>query len=63
MKTIETTNGRLAKVRADIKELIDWAWADADHAAENDAPDTAEDDKQRARLLHQALKLLDKCER
>jgi ribosomal protein L17 len=63
MEPIETTNGKLAKVRADIEELIDWAWADADHATENDAPDTAEDDKQRAKLLHQALKLLHECER
>jgi hypothetical protein len=62
-KTVETTNTRLACVCSDIRELICWAEADAEHARENDAPDTARDDTRRARNLERALKLLQECKR
>lgn len=63
MPTIETTNEKLEHVQAEIKILIQWAEADAEHAAENDAPYTSRDDKIRARILHRALALLDTCRR
>lgn len=58
-----TTNARLAETLAIVDELISWADADAEHAAENDAPDTARDDRQRARTLRKARALLAECER
>ena len=62
-RTIATSNEALAKVKAQVQELIGWAEADAQHAAENDAAFTSADDKRRAKLLKQALKLLEQCER
>jgi hypothetical protein len=59
----ETTNGKLAEVKAAISELIEWADADEEHARENDAPDTARDDHRRGTALRKALKLLNDCER
>jgi hypothetical protein len=63
MHLSETTNGKLAAVAAEIEELIGWADADAEHAAENDAPGTAADDRRRARNLRKALALIQTCER
>lgn len=63
MRLSETTNGKLREVMAEVQTLINWAQADAEHAAENDAPDTAEDDRYRVKLLLGALKLLEGCQR
>ena len=63
MHTSETTNGKLLEVITEVRILITWAEADAEHAAENDAPDTAEDDRYRVKLLLGALKLLEGCQR
>jgi hypothetical protein len=63
MRLAETTNGMLATVCRDIETLIIWAEADAQHARENDAPDTAADDECRATMLRNALKLLEECKR
>ena len=62
-RTYATTNERLHEALEIVTELIDWAEADFEHAEESDAPDTAEDDRQRVRLLKQARKLLMDCER
>jgi hypothetical protein len=62
-KTYETTNAKLATVRADLEELIRRAKADAEHARENDSPYTARDDMRRAQNLEKALKILRECER
>jgi hypothetical protein len=59
----ETTNTRLERILSEIEELIRWAQADADHAAENGAPDTAQDDLLRADLLRQAHELIAGCGR
>ena len=63
MHTSETTNGKLLEVITEVRILITWAEADADHAEENDAPDTAKDDRYRASLLRGVLKLLEGCTR
>lgn len=63
MHRTETTNGKLAEVMAEVRVLLDWAQADAEHAAENDAPDTAADDLYRVSMLRGALKLLEGCTR
>lgn len=63
MHASETTNGKLAEARATVEQLIAWAEADSQHAAENDAPDTARDDRRRARTLRRVLALLAECER
>lgn len=57
----ETTNGKLAKVRDDVLELIEWADADSQHARENDAPETAKDDERRAKTLRKVNALLGEC--
>ena len=62
-QTYQTTNEALGVVTAQIIELIGWADADAEHARENEAPDTARDDFRRATDLRKALKLLEGCER
>lgn len=62
-KTAETTNARLAEVRRSVTELIEWAEADAQHARESDAPETAEDDVTRANQLRTVLHLLEECDR
>lgn len=59
----ETTNGKLAEVIAEIDTLIAWANADAEHAEENDAEETAADDRCRAAQLKLAKQLLKSCER
>lgn len=61
--TYETTNEAIDKVSGKIRELIDWAEADAEHAAENDANDTARDDRRRARNLKRALAIIENCRR
>jgi hypothetical protein len=58
-----TTNQRIADALAVIDELIGWAQADAEHAAENDAMETAKDDRWRAMTLHKARVLIEKCQR
>ena len=57
------TNFKVDAVLANIDVLIAWADADAEHAAENDAPGTAKDDRRRARDLRKARKLVDGCRR
>jgi ribosomal protein L17 len=61
--TNETTNGKLAEARATIELLLTWAWADAQHARENNALATARDDMRRHRALVKAYNLLCDCER
>ncbi len=58
-----TTNARLAEALELVDEMIGWAEADAQHAAENDAPDTAKDDRYRANRLRKVRELLTACER
>jgi len=53
-RSYKTTNQRLDEVVELLTELIGWADADAEHAAENDAPATAKDDKVRGKLLRKA---------
>jgi hypothetical protein len=59
----ETTNAALARVEADLDQLIQWAEADACHAMDNDAYDTARDDERRVRALVKARDLLKECYR
>ena len=47
----------------EIDVLISWAEADAEHAQENDAEETAADDRFRAANLRVAKILLQDCER
>jgi hypothetical protein len=54
---------QLDLVIAEVDLLISWAVADAEHSRKNDADETAEDDKRRLRLLHQARELLMQCYR
>lgn len=54
METIDTTNGRLARVLADLDELINWARADAEHSAESGADAQSADDSARVRVLETA---------
>ncbi len=63
MRLAETTNGKLAEVRAQISELIAWADADEQHARDNNATDTARDDHRRGTALRKALALVNQCER
>jgi hypothetical protein len=58
-----TTNARLDEVCEMVEELIGWAIADAEHAAENDAPETAKDDLKRAYMLQIAQVALKGCRR
>ena len=58
-----TTNARLAEALAIVDEIIGWADADAEHAAESDAPDTSRDDRARAVRLRKARTLIAGCER
>jgi len=58
-----TTNAKLGECLAMLDLLISWADADAQDAAENDAPMTAKDDKARARTLRRASRLIDSCYR
>ena len=60
-RTYATTNERLSEVITMVDELTDWAEADAKHALESDAPDTAKDDRTRARLLKKARSILGEC--
>jgi len=48
-----------------LAESSEWpnGLSDAQHAYENDAPDTARDDRRRAKTLHKALDLLHQCQR
>lgn len=63
MQTSETTNGKLDEVIKEIDVLIDWALADAEHAAEHDAEETSADDRMRAANLKLAKQLLQDCRR
>jgi hypothetical protein len=62
----ETTNDRLAKVRALVTELIEWAEADAEGAAVyRSVPVFFEDEanaRARAETLRVVLRLLASCE-
>jgi hypothetical protein len=58
-----TTNARLADAIEIVDELITWAISDAEHASENDAPETAKDDRFRAKRLQQVRNILTSCER
>lgn len=63
MRLAETTNGKIAETLSHVDALIGWADADAEHATENDAPDTARDDRRRARALRKARALIAGCVR
>ncbi len=63
MRLADTTNGQIGIVAAGVRQLIEWAEADAEHAAENGAPGTAKDDRRRARNLRKALALIEACQR
>ena len=58
-----TTNARLEEACVIVEELVNWAIADAEHAFENDAPDTGRDDLRRASRLGRALAILMECKR
>lgn len=62
-RTCETTNGLLAITLTHVDRLIEWADADAEHAYECDAFDTAKDDRRRAKTLRKARDLIAQCER
>lgn len=59
----KTTNAKLIDCLVMLDELISWADADAQHAAENNAPDTARDDRKRGERLRRARLLVQRCER
>jgi len=61
--TTEATNAKLGKACQAIRELITLAGADAKHAQAHMAFDTARNDRHRAALLHQALTMLEACQR
>ncbi len=63
MHSNATTNQKLEQVLTELDRLIQWAKADAEHAEENDAPDTAADDRLRAKLLTDAWDLVSGCGR
>lgn len=58
-----TTNARLIECLGLMEDLISWAYADAEHATENDAHVTAADDRWRAKRLEHAHELVKQCER
>lgn len=58
-----TTNAALDAALSVVDVLIDWAKADAQHAEENDAPNTAADDRWRAKRLEHARILIEQCKR
>ncbi len=62
-RTYEVSNERLARVIRDLQELQEWALADCEHATENEAFDTADDDRKRAECLERAVRLLKSCYR
>lgn len=62
-RTYETTNEKIDEALAVVDQLIAWADADAEHAAENDAKETARDDRRRAKELRRARGLIAECER
>lgn len=59
----DTTNERLACVLEGIDELMEWAKTDAEHATENEAYGTADDDRRRLSNLIEARRLLQDCKR
>lgn len=61
--TYATTNARIAECLTILDELIGWADADAEHAAENGAKQTALDDRWRARNLRKARRNIECCTR
>ena len=58
-----TTNARIVEALEIVDELINWALADAEHAAENDAPATARSDRARAGGLRRCRIILENCTR
>lgn len=63
MHRTEDTNNRLEGVKTSLRELIEWADADYEHATEHDAPETARDDFRRGTDLRKALELVEGCKR
>lgn len=51
MDEVDTTNGRLARVIADVEQLIEWAKADTEASYEAGAVEQAEADLHRAGVL------------
>ena len=62
-RTDQTTEHYLKGVLADLRALIASAQADAQHALDNGALDTAWDDEVRAMMLTNALRMLEDCKR
>jgi hypothetical protein len=62
-RTIATTNKALAHCLEVLETLIEWAEADAEHAFENDAPETAKDDLRRHHVLRIARVLVASCQK
>jgi hypothetical protein len=62
-KTVDNTNQIVEMVATRIESLIGYAEADAQHARESDAPETARDDMWRAQQLHKALRHVRECKR
>ena len=60
---IDTTNGRLTRVLADIDQLIAWAEADRDASRETGADYQAKGDAQRLTRLRRARRQLEICGR
>jgi hypothetical protein len=58
-----TANVRLAECRVILDELVRWADANAEQAAAHDAPETARDDRRRARALRRARAIVEECRR
>lgn len=63
MDILDTTNGRLARVRSDLADLIGWADADAEASNEADAKEQRRQDRWRGKRLRKALAALTDCER
>ncbi len=57
-KTVETTNGKIDQLIEELDVLIQWASSDKEHALDNDATDTADDDQVRINNLLNAKELI-----
>lgn len=57
----ETTNERIDRILADLREMVGWAQADAEHSRENGADEQATDDLIRRKQLEIVIARLDEC--
>lgn len=63
MNPLDTTNGRIERVLADLAQLIEWAYADAEASQESGSHYQAHNDQVRASSLMQAKQIIEGCRR